>query len=195
MDDLKDLWNDSRSNLKVQEDNTEQLIMKAEKKKKSNYYFHLLNIFILTTTLVGISLFFYYVAPLKTLLSRTGMALMTGSLLIRIGIEVMSSIKSSKIDLTKDALNATEDALEFFNYRKRIHGLITLIIVALYTFGFYMLTPEFSLYLNTVSMILIHVSYVLGAFFLVWQIRNGIRKEMKNLQEIVSLKSEIIKEE
>lgn len=194
MDDLKNRWNEARQGI-TQKQSTEQLIKTANKKGRSVLYFHYGNIVVLLVTLVGISLFFYYNTPFQTLLSKTGVALMIGALSLRIIIEIFSSVKSFGIRLTKDAATTASNAISFYNFRKKIHGPVTLTTVGLYVLGFYALSPEFSIYIDLKWMILMHISFVAGALIIIWQVRKGIKKEMLDLSVILDLQQQISKEE
>lgn len=191
MDELSKRWQKEKQHIHVQPSSVDEIIAIAQKKKKSTRYFHYGNIIILSITLVMISLFFYYVAPFKETLSRFGVLLMVGGLFVRIIIEIFSVFKFKKIRLTDDALQTTEDYVDFYEFRKKIHGPVTITIVALYCIGFYFLSPEFSLYIPMLWMVLMHVSFVLGAAFLIWQIRKGIVKEMEDLSELTKLRQDI----
>lgn len=191
MDEFKNKWKKAKEAAILPPQNIEALIDSAQQKKRSNLYFHYGNIIILSITLIGLSLFFYYVAPFRELLSRTGVALMLGGLIIRIVIEIYSVLKSKKIRMLNDAASTTSDTLEFYRFRKKIHGPVTITIVALYCLGFIMLGPEFSKYIALEWMILMYLSFVLGAVLLIWQIGKGIQKEMKILLELAELRKEM----
>lgn len=191
MDNLTNRWKKAKESVELPSNHLEQLIAKAKDNKRSTLFFHYGNLITLSLLVMALSLFFYYVAPFQELLSRIGVLLMIGGILIRIVIEFFSTSKFKRIQLVNDASSTTQRSLEFYNFRKKIHGPVTLVIVALYTIGFWFLTPEFNKYIPFEWMIAMHLSYVLGAVFLVWQIRKGIQKEMKNLSELVELKRDM----
>ncbi|MEM9329439.1 MAG: hypothetical protein AAGA85_27510 [Bacteroidota bacterium] len=148
---------------------------------------HLMTILILSITALGLMAFFYYLAPLQTTLSRIGIGLMTGGLIVRIVIELVSHQKSIRIDYASNSNRSAKQAQAFYHYRKKIHGPVTLIIVALYTIGFYLLTPEFSNYFSTFWMWMIDGSYLVIGTVLFLGIRQGVVKEMQDLQRIYDL--------
>ena len=191
MDELKNKWGQAKRAAIASSTPVEVLITKARKKKSSVINFHYGNIIILTLTFIGISLFFIYVAPFQDTLSRIGMFFMLGGLLLRIVVECFSTLKSKKVQLVNETAQTANDALAYYAFRKKIHGPFTIIIVVFYSLGFYMLSPEFSRYIAFQWMVLIHVSYVLGAIFLIWQIRKGIQNEMRSLEELVALKKDM----
>ena len=86
-------------------------------------------------------------------------------------------------------------SINYYKFRTRVNGLVTIVILVLYTIGFYLLTPEFSLYFSTSILILIDLSYVLGAVIFTWFIRKTIKKEMRILNEILRIKNDLVAEE
>ncbi len=119
---------------------------------------------------------------------------MMAGLIIRIVVELWSSVRSLNINLSEQALKTTDDTLRFYRLRKTIHGPVTYVTVGLYMAGFYMLSPEFSKYIAMPWMIVMDVSFIIGACILIFVIKKGIRKEMLNLSEILELKRELIYE-
>ncbi|MGZ8551355.1 MAG: hypothetical protein ACXWV2_11860, partial [Chitinophagaceae bacterium] len=117
--------------------------------------------------------------------------LMIGALVIRILVEIYSLQNAKKILPEKNLTTATHDALSYYHFRKKVHGPVTIVTVALYVIGYVLLSPEFSIYIDFKWMVLMHVSFVLGAAFLIWQIRKGILEEMANLNRLVRLEEEL----
>ena len=191
---LQQKWQKQKKEIGDGSSSLEQIVSTIESKRKKGLSFHYGNIIILLITLIGLLFFFYYVAPIEELLSRIGAGLMMVGILLRIVIEVFSSIKSKKINKLDTALKTTELTLDFYKFRKKIHGAITHIIFVLYLVGFYMISPEFSNYFNLWQMILMDVSCFVIIAFIYVQVRKGIKNEMKMLLEIIALKNEIINE-
>lgn len=193
MDNLIIEWKEAKKVMEQPVHTAEQLISIAKEKKKSVLYFHYGTIVILVITFIGIGLFFYYVLPLHTLLSITGIGFMLCGLLLRITIEIFSSIQSNRITLINDTSKTTNSALNFYKFRKKIHDIVSIIIVAFYIIGFYLLSPELSKYISLKWMIIIDSSFAAAVIFLIWQIRKGIKKELKNLSALAQLHEEITK--
>ena len=191
-DELTDLWKQAKQHNAPTLSAPDALADRARAIVKHTRNFHLGNVAILLAVVVGLLAFFYYVAPLQTLLSHIGIGLMIGGLLVRIGIELYSVARSGRINLGANAVQATDDALSFYRFRKKIHGPITIAIVLLYSLGFYLLTPEFSDYFSWPWMMLIDGSYLVGAVILILLIRQGIRKEMAALRELTTVKNEMM---
>ncbi|WP_299437571.1 hypothetical protein [uncultured Aquimarina sp.] len=188
---LQNQWQKDQNNIENPEDNN-GLFSSIRKKKSWSTRFHYGNILVLSIVLIGIIVFFHFVAPVRAILSRVGVGLMIGGLFLRIVIEIISVSKAKKINMVDDALQTTNDTITFYNFRKTIHGPVTLGIISLYTIGFYMITPEFSLYFETWQMVLIDVSYIIGAIIPFIAIRKNIKKEIRILLEIIELKKKMI---
>jgi hypothetical protein len=191
---LQQKWQKQKKELGDSSSSFEQIVSTIENKRKKGLSFHYGNIVILSITLIGLFLFFYFVAPVQELLSRIGVGFMMIGILLRIVIEVFSSMKSKRINKLDTALKTTELTLDFYKFRKKIHGAITHIIFVLYLVGFYMISPEFSNYFSLWQMILMDVSCFVIIAVIYIQMRKGIQNEMNTLLEIIELKKEIIKE-
>ncbi|MFD2565457.1 hypothetical protein [Aquimarina rubra] len=191
---LQSQWQKDKNSFENKSQDIEEVFSLIRKKKSWSTRFHYGNILVLSIVLIGIITFFYFVAPVQELLSRVGVGLMVGGLLVRIIIEMISVFKAKKINMMDSALNTTNDTITFYNFRKTIHGPITLGILGLYTIGFYMITPEFSLYFETWQIVLIDISYIIGAIIPFVAIRKNIKKEIKILSEIIELKKKMTEE-
>ncbi|MFT5250715.1 MAG: hypothetical protein ACI93P_002458 [bacterium] len=189
--ELQSKWESSKKGIELCTTNFESLYRKIKNKEKENYFFYYGTITILLATLIVISLFFYYVAPVQELLSRIGAGLMVLGLVFRIFIEIISIYKAKQINNLDTTLKTAENAINFHQFRKTIHQVIAPIIIGLYTVGFYMITPEFSLYIEFWNLVLIDISYVIIGIILFILIRKGVKKEMQKLKDIVQLKNEI----
>ncbi|MBL4606144.1 MAG: hypothetical protein JKY02_10930 [Flavobacteriaceae bacterium] len=190
--ELEDAWNQSKKDLQGSSTNVEDTYEKIRSHKKESFIFYYGTIAILSTTLIVIFCFFYFIAPVEQLLSRIGAGLMLIGLIVRIIFEISSIKKAKKIRVLDNSLEAINKSIDFYQFRKKIHELIAPIIIGLYTIGFYMLTPEFLVYLETWNVVLFDISYLFIATFLFFQIRKGVRKEMKNVKKTVSLKRELL---
>ena len=191
MQDLINTWNDGRETIHSAA-NPQEIIRLAKARKKNVLYEIYGNIIVLTLSLILIALFFYYKTSFTSSLSRAGMWLMLGALSLRILIELISVVKSNAIRLTLPTDQLTKSALSFYGFRKTVHGPVTLVIVACYVAGFYLLTPGFSTYIPFKWMVIMHVFFIVLALVLVWVIRKGIRKEIDNLKHLSGLRDEII---
>ncbi|WAC01391.1 hypothetical protein N7U66_15210 [Lacinutrix neustonica] len=189
--ELQNKWESSKKSLDLSATNFERFYAKIKRKEKENYFFYYGTIIILSITLIVISLFFYYVAPVKEVLSRLGAGVMIFGLVFRILIEIISIYKAKKISNLDNTLKTAENTLHFHEFRKTIHKVIAPVIIGFYTIGFYMITPEFSIHMESWNIVLIDVSYVVIAIILFIIIRKGVKKEMQKLKDIVTLKNDI----
>lgn len=189
---LLDTWENSKKKMNISNSNLDALYSKIKRKQKENFLFYYRTIIILSITLIVVYLFFYQVVVVKEILSKIGAGLMVLGLLFRILIEIISVYKAKQIDKLNNSLKTTQNIIDFHLFRKKIHGIITPIIVALYSVGFYMITPEFSSYMNRWSVVAIDVSYIIIAVILFIVIGKNVKKEIKQLNDIVKLKSEIM---
>ena len=189
--ELQSKWENSKKSLDLSATNFDSLYAKIKRKETENYFFYYGTIIILLVTLIVISLFFYYVAPVKEMLSRIGAGLMIFGLVFRIFIEIISIFKAKQINKLDSTLKTAENSINFHQFRKTIHKVIAPIIIGLYTIGFYMITPEFSLYMKFWNIVLIDISYVVIGIILLIIIRKGVKKEMQKLADIMKLKIEI----
>jgi|LSQX01.1.fsa_nt_gb hypothetical protein len=189
---LQDSWKSSKNNIKSPTNNFEALYKKIEQKEKENFSFYYGTIIILTITLIAVSLFFYYMAPVKETLSRIGAGLMITGLAFRILIEIGSVIKAKRINRLDKTLQTVDNTLNFHQFRKIIHQVYSPIIIGLYSIGFYIIFPEFRLYMNIGMVWFIGISYLIMGIVLFIVIRKGVVDEMRKLSDIMKLKKDII---
>lgn len=184
---LQNSWKSSRNNIKTPTNNFDILYKKIEQKQKENFSFYYGTIIILTITLIAISLFFYYMAPVKETLSRIGAGLMITGLAFRILIEIVSVIKAKRINKLDKTLQTVDNSLNFHQFRKTIHQVYSPIII-----GFYIIFPEFMLYMSVLMIWFIGISYLIMGTVLFIIIRKGVVDEMQRLRDIMELKKDII---
>ena len=184
---LQNSWKSSRNNIKTPTNNFDILYKKIEQKQKENFSFYYGTIIILTITLIAISLFFYYMAPVKETLSRIGAGLMIKGLAFRILIEIVSVIKAKRINKLDKTLQTVDNSLNFHQFRKTIHQVYSPIII-----GFYIIFPEFMLYMSVLMIWFIGISYLIMGTVLFIIIRKGVVDEMQKLRDIMELKKDII---
>lgn len=193
-DALQRQWQKDKEQVENNLESKDEMLATITSKGNWSQRFHYGNIIVLILVLVGIGSFFYFVAPVQKTLSHIGVGLMTGGLALRICIEFISISKLKKVNSYDTVLKSTSSALSFYQFRKKIHGPITISIIVLYTIGFFLITFEFALYFSSTSMVLIYISYVIGAIIPIVLVRKNIIKEIKILHDIVLLKNKIIEE-
>ncbi len=193
-EELQRKWQTDKKDIESNPKTMDGILSLVKKKKEATIRFQYGNIIVLLITMIGITAFFYYVAPVKETLSRIGVGLMIGGLLLRIVIEMISIAKSKKVTVIDHVLKATEDTIVYYEFRKRIHGPITFTIIALYTIGFFMINPEFSMYFTNWQMILMDASYIIAACIFIPIVRKSIKREVKTLLDIIELKKKMTDE-
>ena len=169
-------------------DNMLQLAIENQKKSKKA---HVLNIIILSIVCIVISVFFVFVTPMHELLSQIGIGFMIGGLILRIIIEIFSKHKASKIKYDFNTLIITNKALDFYSWRKKIHGPVTFLIVFLYTIGIFLLNPEFTNYFGLTRVLIFDMLYIVIAIILFFVIRTGVVKELHQLKHISNINTDL----
>ena len=189
--EMKNIWDQAKSEQVGQAMDTDLLIQKAKSAKNESKNDHIMTILILSATVAVLSFFFLKIAPVKESLSLIAATLMIGSLLVRIIVEAVSLSKAMKLAFTENVQQLIHNMNAYYKLRVRIHGNLTYIIIALYMIGFYMLMPEFNLYLSEGMMWYINTSFPIIAVVLFFVIRKGVRKELKTLQQFSSMDKEL----
>lgn len=185
-ENIQEAWKASKQESKSFLANDKMLKLVIENQKKSKKA-HFLNILILSIVCIFISSFFIFIAPMKEWLSRIGIVFMIGGLGLRILIEIFSKLKADKIKYDLSTLLTTNKAVEFYLWRKKIHGPITFLIVAFYSLGVFLLNPEFTNYYSLQRVLIFDMLYVVIIIVLFFVIRVGVLKELKQLKRISNL--------
>ncbi|RYF88831.1 MAG: hypothetical protein EOO00_10690 [Chitinophagaceae bacterium] len=191
MDSLNNQWNRARQDLRQVSAPAAGTVLQRRAKKQSVLSFHYSTIIILSVTLVVLIFFFYTYTPFNTVLSWIGVGVMVGGLFLRIVVEIISARRYATIHVEHDTAAATHQSLQFYEFRKKIHGPLTITIVGLYIVGFYMLSPEFSLHFSTGWMLFMDIGFAFGAVIMTIMIRKGIRQELETLKVLTDLRREI----
>jgi len=164
------------------------VIDKARSKARTSFIMHIGNLLILTATLVMVVTFFYYLFPFGDTLSQSGVHLMVSGLIVRIVVEVISLWKLSRISIADQTAKATGAYVTFYEFRRKVNGPVTYLLVGIYIAGFFMLSPEFGRYLGNTALLVMDVMAISLAVVLVKEIGKGIRKEMDELWTLVELR-------
>jgi hypothetical protein len=193
-DDITSLWQQAKGkNQAPGAPDLTEIKSQAAARKKSALVAHYGNAGVLTVTVLILVFYFYYLYNFQDVLSNIGINLMIGGLIVRIGIEIYSALRSRHIHVTDTAAQSLQNSVAFHEFRKRIHGPVTIVIFALYFIGFYMLTPEFSRYISLGWMIALDGGALIVAAFLILVIRKGIKQELKDLEKMVELQRSLIR--
>lgn len=190
LDELKSIWASGKKTIKPASAASE-IIARAESKKKSVLFSHYGNIAILTLVMIVVGVTFYYIFPWQTALSTWGVHMMVGGLALRIAIEIFSTVKSIKFNVTDPAAKANEDAIGFYEFRKKIHGPVTITIVAIYMIGFLLFSPELAGNVPLKYVIGLDVIFLIMAFVLARVIGKGLKQELNDLNTVIQLRREL----
>jgi len=191
LNDLKNVWQQAKQHQPGVSASAEELIAQARQKTRRIYSEHYGNLIVLGGTATVLFVFFFLLYSLQEPLTKGGIALMIGGLLVRIGIEVISLLRAKKIQIDKPTAHTLPALLAFHRLRKQIHGPVTILIAVLYVIGLYAVTPEVSRYISATAVVWMHISIPLIAVLLVWVGRHGIRNEMKALEKLLELQQRL----
>lgn len=139
---------------------------------------------ILTATLVGIAIFFYYFGVRLDRPIPTPVLLMTGALAIRIGAELFGKIDLKNIRPDLSALAYEGRLRRFYSQRKWVHFLLTPLSMLAYCYGFILLIPYFKDEVSPGFYTYILVSGVICLLLLSWIIIRQAREELMLLRSI-----------
>lgn len=193
LDDVVLLWQQAKTKSHEQPKvNVSALIEAGEARKKSTLAAHYGNAAVLTVTVLVLVFYFYYLYNFQDVLSKIGYNLMIGGLTIRIIIELFSAWRSRKIKIAETASASLQNSVAFLQFRRQIHGPVTIFIFVAYFIGFYMLTPEFYRYISLMWLLLMDTSALIVAAVLVYFIRRGIRQELYDLEKMVELQRSLV---
>jgi uncharacterized membrane protein len=195
MDELTALWQEAEAGSSEHAATDIASLLKAgEVRKKNSLAAHYGTAAVLSGTVTMLVFYFYYLYDFQDVLSKIGYNLMIGGLAVRIVIELFSVWRSRQIKFSDTAAGSLKNSVAFLEFRKHIHGPVTIIIFGLYFVGFYMLTPEFSKHMSMGWLILMDTSAVVVAVVLTLFIRKGIRQELRDLEKMVELLASLTKE-
>ncbi len=195
LDELTALWQEAKTNAVQGIVDIASVRKAGESRKKSTLFAHYGNAAVLSGTVAVLVFFFYYLYNFQDTLSIIGYNLMIGGLVLRIIIELFSAWRSTKIKFSDTTTTSLHYLLSFLEFRKSIHGPVTIVIFISYFIGFYMLTPEFSRYISFKWLVIFDVSALFIAVMLMYFIRRGIRQEMEHLENMISIHRSLVKED
>lgn len=183
---IQEIWN-SQSDTKPST-TASALIAKAKEHTKTLKHNHYWTIGIISLTVLILLFYFFWTNSHQFNSLTIGLSVMIGMLIFRIILEINSStkLKSIKPDLT--LLDYSQKVKTFYEWRKKIHLILTPIIYISYFIGFTMLLPSFEANFSNGFYMYCLVSgygffFVFG-YFLIKQ----IRKELKLIEILRGIK-------
>ncbi len=141
-------------------------------------------VLILTATLVGIAIFFYYFGVRLDGPIPTPVLLMTGALVIRIGAELLGKIALKKISPSESAMAYGDRLKRFYGQRKWVHLLLTPLSLLAYCYGFILLIPFFKDEVSRGFFLYIVISGIVFLLLLSWIIIRQAREELSLLRSM-----------
>ena len=140
---LEEAWSAGQKKLAQQQPTFADMQQSLDQRKSASRSFQYGTLAILLFTLIGLSAFFMYVAPVKQTLSRVGATAMLGGLTIRVMLELISLLRLKKISTLSNSKENTNNCIRFHAFRVKTQSIYSPVIIAVFTLGFYLITPEF----------------------------------------------------
>jgi len=81
--------------------------------------------------------------------------------------------------------------IRFYQFRKAMHGPVTISIVIAYLAGFAMVLPELSKYVSSLLLVIFTTAFLLSGGFIIYKVRQSIKKEMDNLRFFLSIREQL----
>ncbi len=141
------------------------------------------NIILLITTTV-LAFFFIYISAYKENLTMFALLMMIGSLLIRIFVEFFSIKKLDKMNIALSENEFQQKLLGYYEGRKKVHFVLTPLVLCVYAIGFILLLPFFKAELSSGFYLYIIISSIVCALVIGGVIFKNIRKELQILKEL-----------
>ncbi|TMM58906.1 hypothetical protein FEE95_05600 [Maribacter algarum] len=178
-EDLKSQW-ENQAKSEIPKDGAKQILKKITSVRKKQV---ITNIVLTATGLVLVA-FFFYVSAYKFQTVMIGLFLMIGALVLRIGLE-FSSIRTLKnLNVSTSAEKFKKQMIRYYMKRKKVHFVLTPIIILVYCIGFLMLLPAFKESLSSGFYNYVVVSSMVLLIVLSIFIAREVWKELAILKEL-----------
>lgn len=146
---------------------------------------------VLSITLLILCFFFLYISGYKNNMVILGISMMVGSLVIRIGAELLSIKKLRAMDVLLKVEEFKLKLVKYYKQRIVVHYILTPLVIAVYCFGFILLLPLFKASLsagfyNYILISSVVLLLVLGGFIIV-----QIRRELSSLRKLKNSEEKI----
>ncbi|MFN3757427.1 MAG: hypothetical protein ACK4RM_10770 [Flavobacterium sp.] len=174
---LQEIWNsqsDTKPNI-----STTALMAKANQTTKTlekNQYW---TIGIITLTVLILLFYFFWTYAFQFNTFTIGLSIMILMLVLRIFLEMSSAIQLRSIKTDVPLLKYSQKIKAFYEWRKKIHFILTPIIYISYFVGFTMLLPTFKIHFSPGFYMYCMVSgfgfFVVFGYILVKQIRKELQ--------------------
>lgn len=179
-EELQNVWNQQTES--ITNHSASDYLKKAEEHQNEIRKNHIWTIRIIVFTFLILLSYFVWVGAHKLNKFSFGLGIMMLMLLARIALEVISISKFRNIKPDNTLLSYAVQLKKFYNWRKKIHFILTPIIYILYISGFTILLPPFKANLSSGFYLYIVISGF--TFFIVFGVfmMKRIRKEIKLLE-------------
>jgi len=141
---------------------------------------------VLGTTMAILIGFAFYISAFNTTKAIVALLLMVGILLVRIVVEMASISKLNQLNPAQDSENYKSKLIKYYEKRKKVHFILTPLLIIIYCVGFVMLMPYFKSSLSAGFYTYIQISSVILLFVLGSFIYYQIKKELVILKELSS---------
>lgn len=174
-DNLETIWNNQTG---VPTLSAQDIKLKANVQAKAIKVKHTWTIVIISITVLVLAAYFIWVSAYKHPILFTGLGIMIAMLLLRIVAEYISAQKLAALDKDNTLVTYAANLTAFYNWRKKIHFVLTPLVFGLYITGFVILLPVFKSALSTVFYTYIIISGAITFTALAFFIARQIQKEL-----------------
>ncbi len=181
-ENLKSQWI-HQSGLTPPEDGVKKIAKKVTNIKKKQWITNV----ILGVTVLVLGYFFFYISAYNENNAALGLSLMIGSLLVRITLEVLSIRTLSKLDSTLDVKAFKYKLISYYKNRVFIHGLVTPVVILVYSLGFVVLLPLFKIHLSSGFYTYVVICFIVVMIILIGFIGVQIRRELHQLRALKTM--------
>ncbi len=129
--------------------------------------------------------FFFYVTAYKFQSVMIGLLLMIGALVFRIGLEYSSIRALNTMNVSASVESFKNEIMSYYKRRKKVHFILTPIIILVYCIGFVMLLPAFKESLSAGFYNYIIISGIITLFVLCLFMAREIKKELLVLKGLM----------
>lgn len=180
-EELQNVWNQQTESI-TNHYSASDYLKKAEEHQNEIRKNHIWTIRIIVYTFLILLCYFISIGLYKLNKFSFGLGIMMLMLLVRITLEVISVSKFRNIKPDNTLLSYAVQLKKFYNWRKKIHLILTPIIYILYISGFTILLPVFKVKMSSGFYLYVAISGF--TFFIVFGIfmMKRIRKEIKLLE-------------
>ncbi|WP_340203449.1 hypothetical protein [Ascidiimonas sp. W6] len=182
---IENIWQQQESVAAL--DKTE-LLHKAKKMTKEMKREHFWTQLILLISCIVIIWFFFYISAWKSNRTSIALSIMGAVLLVRLILELLSMRRFKAIKITQDFEHHHQERAIFYKWRRKIHFVFTPLLLLLYIISFISMMPLFKENLSSGFYLYIQISGVFVFFGIGLIIVNQVKRELKILKFLQSVK-------